>query len=154
MAPRVSGSTILSCVKSLRWFAAGAVAVPLFHQVALWILNVTGAVARSPFAMTPTRPFGVPQLISLAFWGGLWGVILGLFISERTPRVRYWIFALVFGAVAPTLVAAFVVPPIKGQPITADLRFFLNGTLLNGAWGVGTAALFALLSPRKVRSAV
>lgn len=139
-------------MKWLRWFVAGAIAVPLFHQVALWILNMTGAISRRPFAMTPTEPFGIPQLISLAFWGGVWGLILGIFLSERTPRVRYWLFALIFGAVAPTLVAAFIVAPLKGQPMAADLRFFLNGALLNGAWGVGTAAVYALLSPARGRS--
>ena len=45
-----------------------------------------------------------------------------------------------FGAIAPTLVAWFVVASIKGQPIAAGWQPFrmLTGLIINGAWGVGT----------------
>jgi hypothetical protein len=134
----------------VRWFIAGAVAVPLFHQAALYALNMWGYVDRAPFSMAATQPFGVPQVISLSFWGGLWGVILGIFISERVPRVHYWLIALIFGAILPTLVAAFVVPPLKGAGVPADLpKFFLTGAIVNGAWGAGTALLYLLMTPRR-----
>jgi hypothetical protein len=127
-------------MRHLRWFIAGALAVPLFHQVMLAILNAVGWVARAPFAMTPTKPFGVPQVVSLSFWGGVWGVILGLVLQRTAPR-RYWLVALVFGAIAPTLVAIFVAAPLKGQPVSLEAKMLVTGLLVNAAWGVGTAAL-------------
>lgn len=131
-------------MKWLRWFLAGALAVPLFHQVVLWFFNLAGLIDRPVYAMTATRPFGVPQLISLSFWGGVWGVILGSILG-RMAGGKYWITALLFGGIAPTLVAAFVVAPLKGQPLP-DAKFFLGGFLINAAWGIGTALLALLMA--------
>lgn len=131
----------------LKWFVAGAIAVPLFHQLALWALHAAGVVDRAPFPMDPTKPFGVPAVISLSFWGGLWGIILGA-VLLRTRGATYWIVAIVFGAIAPTLVAAFVAAPLKGQPAGGNARMALIGLTINGAWGLGTA-LFARMLREK-----
>lgn len=133
----------------LRWFLAGAFAVPLFHQTMLLLLNAIGWVARKPFAMTPTKPFGIPQIVSLSFWGGLWGILLGIALARISSRATYWIVALVFGAIAPTLVGMFVAAPLKGQPAGGDAKMFLIGMLVNAAWGIGTAVLYAAISPRR-----
>lgn len=126
-----------------RWFVAGALAVPLFHQLLLLILNAVGWVARRPFALAPTEPFGVPQVVSLSFWGGVWGIVLGLVLARVNERSTYWVVALVFGAVAPTLVAVLVVAPLKGQAFTGDAKMLATGLLVNAAWGIGAAALYA-----------
>ena len=129
-------------MRHLRWFLAGAFAVPLFHQVMLLILTAVGFVARQPFSMTPTKPFGVPQVVSLSFWGGVWGIILGLLLDRmRSSAQKYWLTALVFGAVAPTLVAIAVVAPLKGQALSGGWKMLATGLLVNAAWGLGTALL-------------
>ncbi|MFL6246532.1 MAG: hypothetical protein ACJ74H_10945, partial [Thermoanaerobaculia bacterium] len=133
-------------MRHIRWFVAGALAVPLFHQVMLAILNAIGWVARQPFAMTPTKPFGVPQVVSLSFWGGVWGVILGLVLLRTHTRTAFWLTALIFGAIAPTLVAVAVVAPLKGQPLKFDSKLLAIGLLVNAAWGVGTAVIAQLSS--------
>src|SRR5262245_18692023 len=65
---------------SARWlivgFLAGAVAVLLFHQGAAAALHALGLTPRAPFSLQPTKPFGVPVITSIAFWGGVWGVLL------------------------------------------------------------------------------
>lgn len=127
-------------MRGLKWFIAGALAVPLCHQVMLAILDASGFVSRAPFPMNATEPFGVPAVISLSFWGGVWGVIL-LLVAGGVRGAKFWLMALVFGAIAPTLVAAFVVAPLKGQPSGGDIRMAVTGLLVNGAWGIGTAAL-------------
>ena len=131
-------------MKWVRWFLAGALAVPIFHQLMLLLLHLGGLTPRTPFGMTPTKPFGVPQLISLSFWGGVWGVILGLVLLRAMTPAKFWTIALVFGAIAPTLVAAFVVAPLKGLPSGGNVKMLIFGLLVNGAWGVGTAALYRL----------
>ena len=135
-------------MKLLRWFVAGALAVPLCHQVMLAVLNAGGWVARRPFAMTATKPFGVPQVVSLAFWGGVWGIILGLVLLRVRGRNAYWLTALVFGAIAPTAVALILVAPLKGQPVAVNPGMIGIGLLVNAAWGVGTAAIARLLTRR------
>lgn len=138
-------------MRSLKWFIAGALAVPLFHQLVLAILNATGFAARAAYAMDPTKPFGVPQVVSLSFWGGVWGIILMLVIG-RWAGTRFWLVAVLFGAIAPTLVAAFVVAPLKGQPFGGSARMAITGLLVNAAWGVGTAALARLMERWAVTS--
>src|SRR5215212_2685034 len=132
-------------MKWLKWFIAGTLAVPLGHQLghqlALWALNAMHFIDRAPFAMTATKPFGVPSVISLSFWGGVWGILLGL-ILERTRGAKYWILAIVIGAIAPTLVAGLVVAPLKGMPVGGNPRLLVTGLIVNAAWGLATAAFY------------
>ena len=132
-------------MKWLKWFIAGTLAVPLGHQIALWILNVTGVTDRAPFNMEPTQPFGIPSVISLSFWGGVWGVILGL-ILIRARGARFWWLALIVGAIAPTLVAVFVVVPLKGGSPSAAL--FVGGLIVNAVWGGMTALFYRMMERR------
>lgn len=131
-------------MRGLKWFIGGALAVPLAHQVMLAILNAAGMIDRAPFAMDPTKPFGVPSLISLSFWGGVWGVVL-LLVVGRLTGAKFWIVTLIFGAIAPTLVAGFIVAPLKGQAAGGNAKMALIGFLVNGAWALGTAAIARLL---------
>lgn len=89
-------------------FLSGAAAVLLFHQGAAELLHVLGMTARTPYSMQPTQPWGVPQIWSITFWGGLWGVTLAAALA-RLDGARLVLAALVFGALLPTLVAWFVV---------------------------------------------
>lgn len=128
----------------LKWFLSGALAVPLGHQIALWLLNVAGIVDRAPFSMARTEPFGVPAVVSLSFWGGVWGILLGLAL-RRARGTGYWLLATVIGAVAPTLVAAFIVAPLKGMPAGNAGKLLLVGLIVNAVWGLATAAFFRLM---------
>lgn len=137
-------------MKFLQAFLAGFLATLLFHQPALWVLKLIGLTERGPYALDPTQPFGVPAVISLAFWGGLWGVPLWLIIRNRSGA-GLWVTAGLFGAIAPTLVAAFVAAPLKGQPIPSGWSAAATGLLVNAAWGLGTAAFLVLLGRRSSR---
>lgn len=126
-----------------RWlvvgFIAGFVAVLLFHQSAAALLHAMQLTPRAPFSFTPTSPFGIPQLWSLAFWGGLWGVVAAALLA-RLDGARLIGAATLFGAIAPTLVAWFIVAPLKGQPMAAGWApsAMLVGPIVNAAWGLGT----------------
>ena len=132
-------------MKWLKWFIAGALAVPLGHQIALWLCNLAGLVNRTPFSMDATRPFGVPSWISLAFWGGVWGLPMALVLA-RARGAKFWLIALIFGAIAPTLVAAFVVAPLKGVALGGNAKMLAVGLIVNGVWGLATAAFYRLMS--------
>ena len=142
----------VAAARNGRWlalgFLAGAVAVPIFHQGMLALLYAAGLAARPPYATAPTAPFGVPQVWSLAFWGGIWGIVLAAFLAGTRRGAGYWWRALLFGAVAPTLIAWFLVAPLKGQPVAGGWQpaAMLTAVLVNAAWGVGTALGLRLLA--------
>lgn len=127
-------------------FLAGFLATLIFHQGVLELLHLAGP-APAPFNMTPTAPLGVPAVISLAFWGGLWGIVLWLVI-RGAAGARYWVLATVIGALGPSLVAWFVVMPMKGMGVAGgpDPGIIVGALLVNAAWGIGTGWLLRLLA--------
>jgi hypothetical protein len=126
-------------------FIAGVVAVPVFHQIMLWVLHAAGIVPFAPFDMTATKPFGVPSVISISFWGGVWGVVFALTVKRWFSGITYWVAAAVAGGVALTLVFMFVVWPLKIGGLPPDLvGLFVIGFILNAAWGIGWALFLAL----------
>ena len=138
MSDRTSASL---AARAFFGFIAGFFATLIFHQLMLAVLWGIGIASSVPFPMRPTQPFGVPAVISLAFWGGIWGVLFAL-IERGFARFRgYWATAIVFGAILPTLVAFLMVFPLKGLPMGGGWRLpvVLTGLLVNGAWGLGTA---------------
>lgn len=137
-------------MRTLYAFVAGFLATLVFHQPVLGLLHFAGLSERAPYAMDPTAPFAIPAVVSLALWGGVWGILLWLLIRKRVGRPSYWLSALLFGAIAPTLVAGLVVAPLKGQPVAGggDLTVLLVGVAVNAAWGLGTALLMRLVAGR------
>jgi hypothetical protein len=127
-------------------FVAGALSVLVFHQGLIGLLHAMQILPRPPYGMAPTEPWGVPQLWSNVFWGGVWGVLLAAALG-RMVGAKLLVAALIFGAVLPTLVGWFVVAPLKGQPIAAGFvpsRMWL-GPLINGVWGLGTGIVLMLI---------
>ena len=132
----------------LKAFFAGFVATLVFHQGVLWLLYAGGFLPRAPWNMTPVPPLSsATAVISLAFWGGVWGLVLWALISVSTGSA-YWIRALVIGALGPSLIAWSVVMPIKGMGFAGgwDPKIIVGALLLNGAWGLGVALLVRLLN--------
>jgi hypothetical protein len=141
-----------------RWllvgFLSGAAAVLIFHQGAFALLHALALTPNAPYPMRPTAPFGIPAIWSLAFWGGVWGVLL----AATLARVRGSAFiacSALFGALLPTLVAWLVVAPLKGQPIAAGFHpaAMAIGPIVNAAWGLGTGIGLALFGNRKTSEA-
>lgn len=131
----------------LKAFIAGFVSTLTFHQGALALLYAAGLSPKPPFAMTATAPFRVPAVLSLAFWGGLWGIALWLAI-RGAPGPGYWMLAAVLGALGPSIIALFVVFPLKGMPVAGgwDPKIITGALILNGAWGVGVALFMRLMA--------
>ena len=93
----------------------------------------------------PVPPFGVPQSISAACWGGLWGVVYAVLEPRLTALLGWWLGGIVFG-VLPLLVNWFVVPPLKGMPIGAGFapKMALLEIVLHAVFGLGIAIVFRL----------
>jgi len=136
---------LLSRTSILGGFVAGALGVIVFHQGLVFLLHQAGITPYGAYSMAPTRPFGVPQILSIAFWGGVWGIVWAM-LSSRLQGGGGLVFAFLFGAILPTLVFAAVVAPMKG----IDGRIWLDPARLafalaiNGAWGFGTELFLRL----------
>jgi len=81
-------------------FVAGAIAVVTAHEIINYILHYFDIFPRVPWSMTPAAMTGVPQIVSDAFWGGLWGVLFVL-ISDKIPGGNLTVKGLIFGILGP-----------------------------------------------------
>jgi hypothetical protein len=120
-------------------FAAGAIAFLIFHQGGFWVLTQAGLLKASVYSMAPTKPLGVPVVLSYVFWTGLWG-IAGTFLVPRLPApLRGVLGWILFAAIVPTLVNWFIVLPLKGAPVGGGFRMpgVVLAPLVYGFWGFG-----------------
>jgi hypothetical protein len=128
-------------------FIAGFLATLLFHQPGLALLHRLGLFPGIAFDMHGVPPFGVPAVVQLAFWGGVWGIAFAV-LRRAIARLPggYWPGAILFGAVAPTLVLWFVVLPLKGLPVGFGFHFpgLLVAPIVDALWGLGTAVFLRL----------
>jgi hypothetical protein len=96
--------------------------------------------------MRAVPPLGVPQLASIAFWGGVWGIVIAAILAAR-PGWPPMLVGLLVGAIGCVLVGFTVVAALRGQPLMAafDMNRWWRSVLINGAfgWGVGVLILAA-----------
>ncbi|QSP93838.1 hypothetical protein LPB19_11585 [Marinobacter salinisoli] len=126
----------------LKAFVAGFLSTLIFHQGLFALLHLGGMTPVPAYNMTPVPPLGVPSVVSISFFGGLWAMALWLVVG-RLPSARYWLGHIVLGALAPTAVAMLLVFPLKGLDVSAQT--WIGGFLLNGAWGLGVAVIMRIL---------
>ena len=138
-----------SATRFIFGFIAGFVATLVFHQIGVLLMHFAGMTLNMPYNMRPVPPFHVPQFVSLAFWGGVWGFVFVL--VERAiahSPLGYWAGSIIFGAAFPTALSWLVVAPLKGLPLGYGFHFpgVLVGPIVNGLWGLGTAVFLLLMS--------
>ena len=111
-------------------------------------MYATSISPRAPYDFSPTSPLGVPSVISLAFFGGLWGILIWHLIEKLSHRAQI-IRAIIYGAAGPSIIALAIVFPLKGKEV--QMAFIPLAFLLNGVWGLG---LWLLMYPwRKYKNA-
>lgn len=136
-------------MRIVKWFIAGFIATLIFHQGLLGLLYAAGISPRAPFNLAATAPLGIPQVVSLAFWGGVWAVALAPLLAKLRAS-RWWLGWIVAGAIGPSAVALFIVFPLKGMAMAGgwDPKLIIGALLLNGAWGSGCAVMLRLMHSR------
>jgi hypothetical protein len=128
-------------------FLAGALSVLVFHQLGFWLssklLNTTFVL----YNMRPVPPWGVPTIVSSAFWGGLWGIAAALLVPRMPGALGGVLGWILFAVIIVTLVNWFVVFPIKSLPTGGGFR--LPGVvvvpIVYGFWGFGMWLIARLL---------
>jgi hypothetical protein len=123
-------------------FAAGFISVLVFHQGVIWLLHAAGALPNPPFPLRPVGPLGVPQVYSLAFWGGVWGVVVAAILWAR-PGWHPVLVGLLVGGIACVLVGYTLVAWLRGQPPMGgwDPNRWWRSVVINGGFGLGTGLL-------------
>src|SRR5437660_12850739 len=148
MARSASLTVSASVTRLALGFVAGFLATITFQQIGIWALHTVGMIGATPWATTPTAPFGVPAVISLSFWGGVWGILFVL-IERWLARFPggYWVGATVFGAIVRSLVLILVVFPFRGQPVSAVVatNLVITFLLVHALWRLGTAIMLGLV---------
>jgi len=129
-------------------FAAGFLSVLVFQMGFGAIMHALGFVPNPPFGYGATKPLGVPQTWSWAFWGGIWGIVFGLVEKYFPQGPMYYVCAFLFGAIGPTLVLWFMVFPIKGLPMAAgwNVQRMLIQVLAHGCFGLGVGVFVQAFS--------
>lgn len=128
-------------------FVAAFLATLVFHQIGLELCHLAGLTA-SEWYNFKINPWGAPRVISLAFWGGVWGFVYVLVERSfaRWPG-GYWGGAIIFGAIVPTAFSWFVISQIRGQPLGYGFHFpgLLVGPIVDGLWGLGTGVFLGII---------
>jgi hypothetical protein len=130
-------------------FVAGALSVLIFHQLGFWIANQLGYTRVPLYSMRGVPPWGVPFILSAAFWGGLWGIAAACLVPRMRGVMGGVLGWILFAAIVVSLANWFVVLPIKSggtfrmpvMPILAVLP------LVYGLWGFGMWLIARLLRP-------
>ena len=131
----------------IKAFISGFLATLVFHQGLFGLFYLAGVVPAGPFNLSPVPPFGAPSVVSLAFFGGLWGIVLWAFL-RGLGTLTFWGLMVILGAIGPTAVAMLVVFPLKEMEVTSQT--WIGGLILNGFWGLGVAVFLTLLGARRV----
>lgn len=127
-------------------FIAGFVSTLVFHQGLLTLFYLAAVVPRAPYDFRAVPPLAIPAVISLAFWGGAWGVVIWPFL-KNVNGPAYWVLAQVTSAIASGSVTLFIVSPLKGMPMAGgwNPKVIVSTLILNGTWGLGMALLMRLM---------
>lgn len=119
-------------------FVAGALSVLIFHQFGFWLSNELGYTRSVIYNMRGVPPWGVPTIVSSAFWGGLWGIVAA-FLVPRLPGALAGVLGwILFAAIIVAIVNWTVVLPIKsGRFNMPGLPIIVVLPLVYGLWGFG-----------------
>lgn len=122
-------------------FIFGFLSTLIFHQCSLWLLSTASGAGIPTWDFSPVPPYGVPKVISLSFFGGLWGIPI-VYMLSKLSSFKFWLASIITGAIFPTAVAMLVVFPMKGLAVTPQI--IVVGLFVNGMWGLGVATFHQL----------
>jgi hypothetical protein len=143
-------------------FIAAAISVLIVHEGIIQLLHQADYIPRRGWTMTPAvAPFGVPYIVNLVFWGGLWGVLFAL-VYNWIPGGMAWLKGLIFGVFIVVVSNWTLLPLIKkhvfGVTTARDVALFsgydptrmLLVLLIVGGFGLGLGIIYGLIArPRE-----
>jgi len=126
---------------------AGAISVLVFHQTTLQLFFWLGMAPQAAFRVAVVPPFHAPMVVSITFWGAVYGGMLGL-LAPYLPR-PILVRGLLAGLCA-MLIGWFVVRPLAGNPMAFGwhVQPMLRSAAASCMWGIGVTLILPLLHPR------
>ena len=136
-------------------FSAGFFSALIFKQMILWVLWQSGLTPVGPYVFTATPPLDIHTALAPALWGGAWGALLALaqcYFSRN--EYGYWLMAIGFGAVLPSLFALLITIPLEVNFYGGIWHWsmLLSTIVSNAVWGFGTAAILNLRMVRELKA--
>jgi hypothetical protein len=136
-------------------FIAAAISVLIVHEGIIQLLHMAGYIPRKGWTMTPAvAPFGVPYLVNLVFWGGLWGVLFAL-VYNWIPGGMAWLKGLIFGLFIVVVSNWILLPLIKGNVFGVANQVLFGGynptrmlivAAIVGGFGLGLGIIYGLIA--------
>ncbi len=135
-------------IRMLLGFFAGFVAVLIFQQPVLALFFGLGFTTQAPYSYVTTLPMGMPYIWVRAFYGGVFGVVLGGLDQGFIARDRLWRSVAIYGAIAPTALEWVLSLALPHQPLGGawTIGNIVTPFIINAAWGVGAELLLLLMS--------
>lgn len=128
---------------------AGALSILVFHQMTLEAFFWIGWAPHAAFRIAQVPPFNVPLVVSITFWGAVYGGIFEL-VQPLVWGPR-WLKGIVAGVCAMAM-AWFVFLPLMGHAAAFgwDTWSMLRSFIAYQMWGVGLSIVIPLLHPRRI----
>jgi hypothetical protein len=150
MPPQTLGPEIMIRPSSLVFLGgvAGALSVLMFHQTTLQVFFWCGWAPQAAFRIAQVPPFNAPLVVSITFWGAIYGALFGL--SLPFVKAPLWLKGAVAGLCAMVL-AWFVFLPLMGHPMAFGWQPWpmLRSFIAYQMWGIGLRLLLPCLLPRR-----
>jgi len=128
---------------------AGALSVLVFHQTTLQLFFWLGWAPQAAFRIAQVPPFNAPLVVSITFWGAVYGGLFGLV----SPYVKgtSWLKGTIAGSCAMIL-SWFVFLPLMGHPAAFGWHAWpmLRSFVAYQMWGQGLNVVLPLLRPRRL----
>ncbi len=137
----------ITSIRMLLGFFAGFIAVLAFQQPPFALFHALGFTSQAAYSGDMTLPLGVPYVWAEAFWGGVFGIILGGIDNRFPSGARFWRAVTIYGAVAPTVLEWILTLALRHAPLGGvwTIGNVLTPFIANAAWGVGAEAILSAL---------
>jgi hypothetical protein len=133
---------------ALLGFIAGVIATLVFHQGTIWLLQFGPGFPFPAWRMSDNA-YGVPAVLALSFWAGIWGVPLAWLLAAR-PAWPQLLTGAVLGSVVPSVWGWTVIATMRGGAMFAggNLRIIALVLFVNAVWGWATVLLWQQMRAR------
>ncbi|HEY0181470.1 MAG TPA: hypothetical protein VGC09_01570, partial [Rhodopila sp.] len=119
----------------------------VFHQSVLQLFFWLGLAPQAAFRVAVVPPFNAPMVVSVTFWGAVYGGVFSALMPRLPQRV---LVRIGLAGIFAILMTWFVVRPLAGHP--AAFGWQPNDMVRSAAaclmWGVGLVLILPLLHPR------
>jgi len=119
----------------------------MFHQTTMQVFFWLGWAQQAAFRTAQVPPFNVPLVVSITFWGAVYGGLFGLALPWAWAPL--WLKCIAAGLCA-MLLSWFVFLPLMGHSAAFGWKVWpmLRSVIAYQMWGLGLRLVLPLLLPR------